>query len=285
MVPGNLYNLVPGTSRFDTATTGILGMLYSSQACKSQFHAMNLKLERRFTGGFSLLGSSSWSHSIDTDSGGSFGSPNLNPANFQLDKGSSDFDIRQRFVTSILYELPVGRGKHWLGNVGRAGNLVVGGWRLTSTTVFQSGVNRSVTAPNLSTISYVTQRADYTGIPSNSQFTRNGVQLTPGQDFGSTNRLLYWFNPDSFRPVAPLTFGTSGRDIISAPGFWNWDMSMFKSFPMGERVNLQFRAEFFNAFNQVRFNPPNMDSSSPFFGQIQGAQPPRILQFSLRLQF
>jgi len=85
--------------------------------------------------------------------------------------------------------------------------------------------------------------------------------------------------------VQPLTLGTSGRDIISGPGFWNWDISAFKSFQFSESVHLQFRAEFFNAFNNVRFNPPNMDSSSPFFGQIQSAQPPRIVQFSLRLQF
>ena len=86
--------------------------------------------------------------------------------------------------------------------------MVVGGWQLTSTTVFQSGVNRSVTSPNTSTISYVTQRADATGIDSGSPFTLNGASITPGQDFGSTNRSLYWFNPNAFRVVAPLTFGT-----------------------------------------------------------------------------
>ena len=285
VVPGVLYKVVPGASRFDPATTNILGMLYSSLAGKSQFQAMNLKIERRFTEGFSVLGAYSWSHSIDTDSGGSFGSPNLNPANFQLDKGSSDFDIRQRFITSVLYEFPIGKGKKMLSNISSAGNLLVGGWQLTSGVTFQSGVNRSITSPNTSGISYVTQRADATGIDSGSAFSLNGQNVTPGQDFGSTNRALYWFNPNAFHVVAPLTFGTSGRDIIASPAFWNWDMSMFKSFPIKERLNLQFRAEFFNAFNQVRFNPPNLDSSSPFFGQIQGAQPPRILQFCLRLQF
>jgi hypothetical protein len=283
--PGVLYRVVPEALRFNPATTGIAGMLYSSQAGKSSFHALNLKLERRFGAGFSVLGSYSWSHSIDTDSGGSFGSPNLNPANFQLDKGSSDFDIRQRFVATVLYEIPIGRGKGLLGNVGPAANVFLGGWQLTSSTVFQSGVNRSVTSPNTSTIAFITQRADATGIPSNSKFTVNGVTITPGQDFGGVNSSLYWFNPSAFARTAPLTFGTSGRDIISGPGFWNWDMSAFKSFRFTESAQLQFRAEFFNAFNNVRFNPPNMDVSSPFFGQIQSAQPPRILQFSLRVQF
>ncbi|MBI3684725.1 MAG: TonB-dependent receptor [Acidobacteria bacterium] len=284
-VPGELYRVVPGSNRFNPATTGIAGMLYSSQAGKSNFNALNLKLERRFGEGFSVLSSYSWSHSIDTDSGGSFGSPNLNPANFVLDKGSSDFDIRQRFVTSLIYELPVGKGKRLLGSSSRAADLIAGGWQLTSTTVFQSGVNRSVTSPNTSTIAFISQRADAAGIASNSDFTAGGSTIRPGNDFGGANSSLYWLNPNAFRRVAPLTFGTSGRDLISGPGFWNWDMSLFKSFALTEAVKLQFRAEFFNAFNNVRFNPPNMDSSSPFFGQIQSAQPPRILQFSLRIQF
>ena len=76
-------------------------MLYSSLSGKSNFNALNLKLERRFSQGFSVLSAYSWSHSIDTDSGGSFGSPNLNPANFALDKGSSDFDIRHRVLRNL----------------------------------------------------------------------------------------------------------------------------------------------------------------------------------------
>ncbi|HUS06663.1 MAG TPA: hypothetical protein VMZ52_10220 [Bryobacteraceae bacterium] len=83
---------------------------------------------------------------------------------------------------------------------------------------------------------------------------------------------------------ARVTF-QSGRDILSAPGFWNWDASLFKDFFLTEAVRLQFRAEFFDALNQVRFNPPYMDVSSPFFAQIQSAQPPRIIQLGLRLQF
>ncbi len=282
--PGVLYRVVPEALRFP-ASTGIAGMLYSSQAGKSQFQALNLKLERRFSAGFSALGSYSWSHSIDTDSGGSFGSPNLNPANFTLDKGSSDFDIRQRFVTSVIYEIPVGKGKRLLGSAGKLANQLAGGWQITSTTVFQSGVNRSVTSPNTSTIAFISQRADATGMASNSSFTAGGNTIVPGKDFGGTNPSLYWFNPNAFSRTAPLMFGTSGRDLISGPGFWNWDISVFKKFPLTESKQLQFRGEFFNAFNQVRFNPPNMDVSSPFFGQIQSAQPPRIIQLGLRLQF
>ena len=281
-VPGVLYQVVPGSQRFPNLS----GMLYSSQAGKGTFNALNMKLERRFGNGFSVLGAYSWSHSIDTDSGGSFGSPNLNPANFQLDRGSSDFDIRHRFVTNVIYELPFGKGKRFMGSSSGLPNQIVGGWQLNLITVFQSGVNRNVTSPNTSTISFITQRADATGIDSGSSFTTaGGTSITPAEGFGSNNRSLYWFNPKAFAITPPLRFGTSGRDLISAPGFWNWDVSLFKNFHFSEHIALQFRAEFFDALNQVRFNPPNMDVSSPFFGQIQSAQSPRIIQLGLRLQF
>jgi len=261
------------------------GILYSSQAGKGQFNALNLKLERRFASGFSFLASYSWSHSIDTDSGGSYGSPNLNPANFQLDKGSSDFDIRHRFVGSVLYELPFGKGKPLLASASPVVNQLVGGWQLNLIPSIQSGVNRSVTAPNLSSIAYIAQRADATGISSGSSFTANGVSITPGQDFGGANTSLYWFNPNAFSQTPSLRLGTSGRDIIASPGFANWDMSLFKNFYWRERASLQFRAEFFNALNHTRFDPPNLDSSSVSFGQITSAEPPRIIQLGLRIQF
>jgi hypothetical protein len=260
-------------------------MLYSSSAGKGNFNAMNTKVERRFDNGFSMLFSYSWSHSIDDDSGGSFGSPNLNPANFQLDKGSSDFDIRQRFVGSVLYELPFGKGKPILGSASSLVNAFVGGWQLNLIPTFQTGVNRSVTSPNTSTIAYVTQHANATGIQPFSSFTLNGNTITPQEGFGSNNPSLYWFNPNAFSQAAPLTFGTSGRDIIASPSFFNLDVSLFKTFPITERVNLTLRGEFFDSLNQVRFDPPNLDASSPFFGQIQSAEQPRIIQIGLRLQF
>ena len=280
-VPGVLYNVVPGSQRFPN----LGGMLYSSESGKGNYNALNTKLERRFSSGVSILLAYSWSHSIDTDSGGSYGSPNLNPANFQLDKGSSDFDIRNRFVGSVLYELPFGKGKRFMGSASGALNQFIGGWQLNLIPTIQTGVNRNVTSPNTTTIAYVTQHANAIGISPYSSFNLNGASITPREGFGSNNRSLYWFDPFAFTQAAPLTFGTAGRDIIASPGFMNWDMSLFKTFAVRENINLTFRAEFFDAFNQTRFDPPNLDSSSPFFGQIQSAEQPRIIQLGLRLQF
>jgi hypothetical protein len=280
-VAGNLYNVVPGSQIFPN----LGGMLYSSESGKGNYNALNTKMERRFDDGFSVLVAYSWSHSIDNDSGGSFGSPNLNPANFQLDKGSSDFDIRHRIVASVVYELPFGKGKRMLGTASGALNQIVGGWQLNLIPTFQSGVNRSVTSPNNSSIAFITQHANATGISSGASFTKNGQTITPGQGFSDANTSLYWFNPNAFSVTAPFTFGTSGRDIISSPSFFNWDVSLFKTFVVREGIRIAFRAEVFDTLNQTRFDPPNLDSSSPFFGQIQAAEQPRIIQLGLRLQF
>jgi len=276
--PGVLYDVTPGVA---TRYPQLIGMLYSSQAGKSQFHALNLKLDRRFASGVQLLMAYTFAKSIDTDSAGSFGSPNLNPANFQLDKGLSDFDIRQRWVTSVLYELPFGRGKQMLSDVNKAVDLIAGGWQVNTIASFQTGVHRSVSSPNGTTIAFVTQRANATGINPDSSF--NGID--PGEDFGGANKARYWFNPAAFSATLPLKFGTSGRDIITAPSWWNFDISLFKNFHFTERIYLQFRAEAFNALNNVKFFPPDMNVVSPSFATLQGADRPRVMQLGLRLNF
>lgn len=278
VTPGVLYDVTPGVA---TRYPQLNQMLYSSQAGWSNFNALNLKLERRFSNGFQLLMAETYSKSIDSDSAGSFGSPNLNPANFQLDKGLSDFDVRHRFVTSVVYELPFGREKRLLRGVNRAADLVVGGWQVNSIGSWQTGNPRSVTSTNLTGISYVTQRADATGLAVNAPF--NGI--TPGEDFGGANKARYWFNPNAFRPTLPLKFGTSGRDIITAPSWTNVDISLFKNFRLSEATNLQFRAEAFNALNHAKFFPPDMNVVSPTFATLQSADRPRVMQLALRLTF
>ncbi len=278
VTPGVLYDVTPGVA---TRYPQLNQMLYSSLSGWSNFNGLNLKLERRYANGLQILMAHTWAKSIDNDSAGSFGSPNLNPANFQLDKGASDFDIRHRWVTSVLYELPFGRDKQFLSGIGRAADLVVGGWQLNAIPSWQTGVQRSVTAPNLTGISYVTQRADATGIAVGSTF--NGI--TPGEDFGGANPGRFWFNPAAFTATKPLKFGTSGRDIITSPSWWNTDLSVFKNFQIRENIRLQFRAEAFNAFNNVKFFPPDLNVVSPTFATLQSADRPRVMQLALRLSF
>ncbi len=275
--PGELYRVTPGVRRFPRLN----GMLYSSLSGMSQFHALNLRLDRRFDNGFSLLTAYSWSKSMDNDSGGSWGTPNLNPANFQLDWGPSDFNIAHRFVFSGTYEIPVGKGKRIGNSWNKTTDVLLGNWQLNAIGALQSGVHRVIGSPNNTGIGFVTQRADATGIDPKSSF--NGI--TPGSGFGTNNTNLFWLNPNAFRAAAPLTFGNSGRNVIVGPGFMNFDLSLFKTWNFTERYNLRFQFEAFNALNNVRFNPPDVNVASPTFGRILGALEGRRLQLALRFTF
>jgi hypothetical protein len=98
-----------------------------------------------------------------------------------------------------------------------------------------------------------------------------------------------WFNLAAFQQLDPVAnagqFGTAGRNIVEGPGYANWDISAFKNIPLTEQANLQFRAEFFNAFNRPNFRLPDSDISSPNFGRIQSAQAPRLIQFALKFLY
>ena len=94
-----------------------------------------------------------------------------------------------------------------------------------------------------------------------------------------------FFDTSKFTANAVGTFGNSGRDNLRGPRFFNTDLSVVKNTKVTERVSLQFRAEFFNVFNNVNFRPPTTNAASAQFGRISAAADPRILQFALKLIF
>ncbi len=177
----------------------LTGILYSSKAGKSSYQALQSKVEKRFSSGWNVLSAYTYSHSIDNDSGDASGTPNLNPSNFQFDRGSSAFDIRHRWITSVLYELPFGSGKRFLGSSAGWQNAVVGGWQMNVITTYSSGLSTTVASPDRSGVVFIAQRANATGINPGSNFSLNGQTLSPGQDFGGNNRGLILDQPERFR--------------------------------------------------------------------------------------
>ncbi len=117
-------------------------------------------------------------------------------------------------------------------------------------------------------------RADYIGGP---------VMLDPNRPHGQL--IAQYFNTAAFATNAIGTFGNSGKNILRGPGFFDTDLALLKNTKITERFNVQFRAEFFNAFNNVNFNNPNTNLSSSSFGRITSAGDPRILQFALKTIF
>jgi hypothetical protein len=149
----------------------------------------------------------------------------------------------------------------------------VGNWELNGIVTLESGVPFTVVdGVDQSLDGVAGDRPDQVGDP-------NGPWSNHGQE------VAQYFNTSAFVLNSPGTFGTAGRNTLIGPGLFNVDYSMTKTFPIHESVNLQFRAEAFNLFNHANFDNPNSTLNSPLYGRITTAEPPRVLQFALRLAF
>jgi len=221
----------------------------------SNYHAGNVQLERR-TSSLALQAVYTWAKSLDNKSAAAgIGSAiagwngfmdNHNP---KLDYGRSDFDVNHRFVSNFVYQLPVGRGKQYLGSVNKAADALLGGWQVTGVVTFQKGFPYSVGAQDplglLDTIFGVGNRANVVGNP-NSGFQRS---------------LNQWFNTAAFAQPGVARYGNSARNFLRGPGLNNWDLGLGKTFSFNERVHMQFRVETFNTFNHPQYSTPDSNCS------------------------
>ena len=280
-VPAGTY-YVPTAVRANPAVANT--WTYFSEG-DSSYHALQVDFNHRFSNSFSLRGVYTWSKTIDDGS-----SPNAttsgnepalasNPFNLRADRGLANFDVRHVGVISAVYALPFGHGRQWLANGSGFGNALLSGWALNSIATIQSGF------PFTPQLSYN---------PSNNGDTRNPVRPFINPAFsgpvilGNVNQ---WFNPAAF--LAPPNnsgfYGNLGRDTLIGPGLGTWDFSLLKDTPIRERLNLQFRAEFFNLLNRANFNSPNAvvftpTGVSPTAGLITSTSTTaRQIQFGLKL--
>lgn len=244
----------------------------------SIYNSGNVKFERRSS---SMIFTSvyTWAKSLDNKfAAAGIGNAEtagwqgfLNNHNIALDRGRSAFDVDHRIVNSFVYQLPFGRGGKYLNGVGRAANLVVGGWQVNGIVTFQKGFPYTVVGRDVGGVldSQGSNRANIVG-----DANPNGFEPT----------IAKWFNTAAFAQPAQGYFGTSGRSILRAPGINNWDIGVFKNFYVSESINVQFRWESFNAFNHTQFAVGNIvrDVNSPQYGQITGARPGRINQMGLK---
>jgi len=249
---------------------------------RSNYQSGNIKLEHRSTS-LTFQAAYTWSKSLDDKSaaagigasGGGFQGfmDNHRP---ELDYGLSDFDVKSHFVSNFVYELPVGRGKRYLGNANRAADAAIGGWQLGGIITLQKGFPFSINANDANCLldtpfCAALNRADpVSGQNPNSGFTRSTAE---------------WFNTAAFVQPGPGFYGTTARNYLRGPGFNNWDMSLAKSVALTERMRFQLRLDAFNTFNHPHFNAPNSTIGSPGFGSITTAQPGRILQLGAKFQF
>ena len=251
-------------------------------AGQAEYHALTITLRRSFRSGVSYDFNYTWAHSIDygsaAESGaGQQGAAIQNIFNIKEFRGPSDFDIRHNITADFLFELPVGKGKLLLTNAPGWLNQIVGGWQLSSVIRYRSGLPTAVggdLAYNanywLSSLAILTKPVK-TGVG----IDQNGIPSI----FGNTSQA------SAFEDELPGHSGT--RAAVRLAPFFNTDLTLAKNFQLpweGQRV--QFRAEAFNAFNNVNFINPSLTLTSPLtFGEFQGTTPSRTMQFALRYEF
>ena len=237
----------------------------------SNYSAAQLTVEKRMSHGLGVLLAYAWGHIIDdtgTAYGGGTGTPQ-DPRNRRADRGNASFDVRHRMTVSYLYNLPFGKGRALL-NRGGAANLLLGGWQTNGVATLQTGLPFTPTLQT-STTNCCASRPD---------------RVANGTLSSDQRSLANWFSTAAFATPPPFTYGNAGRDILFGPGRVNFDMSLFKDFPIREQIKLQFRAEAFNIFNTPQFGQPNGsigNAQAPVISSTIGN--PRQLQVALRFAF
>ena len=257
----------PIVSRLPYPNFGGLGGIQLQQRIGNTYYwALYARFERRFTNGFSFLGAYTFSHDVGWNGesnqyvAGGPAVPIQNTNCLRCSYGNLTEDVRHRLVVTGSYQLPFGRGKTYLEDAHGIEQVAVGGWQLNTIATFQSGVPLTCFDSNDSANVGFGGQCNYAP----------GHNGPPGQsNFQSTG---FAFNPTFFAPKAVgQEFGNTGVNILRTGRTNNIDLSLFKDFRFAERMNLQFRAEFFNAFNITQFIAPINQIQSPNFGKYTPA--------------
>jgi hypothetical protein len=254
----------------------------------SIYHGMTIRVDKRFSHGFSFLVAYTAGKVIDNASSAvSFLGPiassvelgisasKLDSYNRRLERSISSMDVAQRAVFSYIYELPFGKGQKFLAGAPPVISQFVSGWQVNGITTFQSGQPMIVAALSNNTYIYSGQRLNNNG---------QSARITGGT---TDSRLAQWFNTSVFSQPAAYTFGNVSRTLpdVRVPGQRNTDLSIFKNTYFAEnKLNLQYRIEMFNAFNTTQFGRPGPGFGYGSFGVISStAVGPRQIQMALKL--
>lgn len=234
----------------------------------SSYHSLQISANRRFSNGFTFLTAYTMGKMLDFFSGQTLGNTPQDPYNHRADRSRSDEDRGHVFATSFVYEIPA-----WKSQGGFL-KKAFGDWAISGVVTMASGLPVWVRTGQDSSLTGVGfDRPDLVGNPVRSHADRSGM-------------IAEFFNKAAFARNQPGRYGNAGRNLFSGPAQSTTDLSLTKNFPISERLGrVQFRTEFFNAWNQVNFSQPVAQLSNQNFGRIQSAGSPRILQFALKYLF
>ena len=259
MGPGNAQ-LVRPFPQFSNVT------IINPPVGNSSYEAGFVKVERRFSHGFSLLAHYTFSKFLDdVASATEFGDPGsyMDAYNRSLDKGRSGSDIPHRGVITFLYSAPA-----WVGKA--LANAVLGGWQIGLLSVLQSGQTFTV----------------YDSINNSNAFIAGTMRPNLiGDPAAGPQTLSRWFNVAAFQTAPAYRVGNSPRSVLRGPAWKNVDLTLSKTFKTRERWSTELRGEFFNVINHANFDIPGHTLGNADFGTIASAEPGRTVQVALRLVF
>jgi hypothetical protein len=250
----------------------------------SNYHALTAKAERRFSSGFALLGSYTWSKLIsDVEMVQGGVSLLQNAFDRRAERAVANIDTPHRLLASFSYELPFGRGRAWL-NRGAAAALA-GGWTVAGILTYESAQPLAVRIPNSLPLFNGQLRPDVIA-GADPYLTRAGSGFRPGNTWtGEAGDVL--LNRSAFQTPPPFRFGTLSpyASWLRGFGFAGEDLSLLRRIAFGEQRFFELRADFFNAFNRRNLVAPVNDLTSANFGRTFDSRPMRVVQFGARYSF
>jgi len=231
---------------------------------RSEYHGMELSVNKRFSHGYSVLTSYTFSKAKDNASNDD-GFNAQDPLDPDDSWGLSDSDQRHRVVTSFLWELPAPQAA--------MAKAVLGGWQLNTILKLASGTPFTISSGRDTLLNFQTSRANVNGDPT----------LDPGRS--RAELLKAYYNAAAFSVPVDGAGGNTPRNFLIGPGTKNMDLSIFRTFAVRQDFKLQLRIEAFNAFNFVNLGNPRSNISNPNPGVIDTAGDARVMQLGLRMTF
>lgn len=253
----------------------------------NNYNGLSARVEHRFSAGLYFLNSFTWGKALgDSEQALEYyaGYVEANPQNIhnlRAEYGASSFDVKVNNVTSVVYELPFGRGRKFASSLHPVLDAVVGGWQLAT-------INTAHTGTPLNVFYAPSTANDVTGLSSDFRgqaFQRPNVTGSAAGQSTSAMLNTFFAGYTFTTPPANTPFGNVGRNSFRTPHFEQWDFSADKSFRIRESLQLQFRSEFFNLLNHTNFGIPNTRTTDAAFGTIRTTYPSRQIQFALKLLF
>ncbi|ADV82091.1 TonB-dependent receptor [Terriglobus saanensis] len=291
---GSAANPVGGARPLNSVLPNLSGVSYIDSGGVSNYNALQASFQRRFVRGLAFDANYTWAKALSditgfSQQGSNQGWSNADPTRIrQIEYAIAENDIQNRFALSLNYEFQFGKSFQGFKRA------LFSGWQANTITVWQSGKPFTITSTGSGVDNPIESDGKPHGFSNRATPQNSGGNDRPNQlgDARGSKSNSQFFNTAAFAPQPLGTVGSAQRNSLFGPNFRHVDLSLFKTFPVTERLNVQFRAESYNISNTPNFYIGNGTSTSQFgsatFGQISQTDPnytPRLYQFALKAQF